>query len=183
MRITMPLVGAAAIAATLTACSSTTSGHLSGEASPTRVVGRTSSSTPPLTSATPAPATVPDACTLLTHAEAQALAGVKLNKGEDTPASSATAIGSCAYDAPVTGSSGSVQLFVQLSTPRALDIDKTLDHKFRTVPGIGDQTLEEPENASIFIHKGQVWVYLTVPYGATAKPLETAAAKIAARLP
>jgi hypothetical protein len=66
--------------------------------------------------------------------------------------------------------------------PRALGIDKAIHHVFRTVPGIGEQTLEEPQNSSIFIHKGDVWVYVNVPYGASPARLEAAARAIAARL-
>jgi hypothetical protein len=178
----LPLTAALAVALAATAAcsSSTTAGQASVEQT-TPVV--TAPSTTIQTSTAPPPQTVPDACTLLTRAEAIALAGVPLEKGQDSKASTAADIASCAYDAPVTGSSGSVQLFVQLSTPRALGIDKAIHHKFRIVPGIGDQTLEEPENASIFVRKGQVWVYLDVPYGATPKRLEAAATKIASRLP
>ena len=178
------IVGVAAATALLAGCSSSTSGRpqpapqpprAKTSATPRAVVTSSTSSTPALS--------VPDACSLLTQVQAEALAGVKLRKGDDSPAQNSADTATCSYDSPPTGSSGSVQIFTQLSTPRALNIDKAIHHKFRTVPGIGDQTLEEPQNSSIFVRKGQVWVYLSVPYGATPRLLERAAAQVAARLP
>jgi hypothetical protein len=175
------LAGAAGLAVLVTACSSSTSGHPHvapadlSSASVTPTIVSSSTSGPP-------PAAVPDPCGLLSRAEAQTLAGVRLQRGDDTPANGPGDTASCIYDAPATGSSGSVQIFAQLGTPRALRIDKAIHHKFRTVPGIGDQTVEEPENSSIFVRKGEVWVYVSVPYGATPKLMESAAAKIADRL-
>jgi hypothetical protein len=180
---TLLLPTLAAAAALITACSSgSTAGHGSADntasaASPPPPPASTSTSVPAQ------PAALPNACALITRAEAQRLAGVKLNKAQYTPPTAGDATGICGYDAPVTGSSGSVQIFVQHDIPRALQIDKAIHHKFRVVAGIGDQTLEEPENASIFTRKGDVWVYLSVPYGTTPQKLENAAHMIAAHLP
>jgi Protein of unknown function (DUF3558) len=177
------ILPAFAVAAAMTAagCSSGTSAHSPAAAPPAPEA--TSVVAAPTTSAAPAPAPViPDACTLLTQREAQALAGVKLRSGDGTRASGPTDIATCNWDSPPTGSSGSVQVFAQLSTPRALGIDRAIHHRFRSVAGIADQTLEEPENSAIFVHKGQLWVYVSVPYGATPKKLERAATEIAARL-
>jgi hypothetical protein len=186
MRTRLPFAGALVVGAisALTACSSSTSGHGSSPhltLPSTPLTSRAASA--PVSTAPTAPAALPDACTLLTRAEAKALAGVTLNPPEDTPPTDANPIGMCEWNAPVTGPSGTVQLFVQHDVPRALQIDKAIHHKFRTIAGIGDQTLEEPENASIFVRKGAVWVYLTVPYSATPAQMESAARAIVARLP
>ena len=193
------LVALAAAALALPACSSSIKGSGSGGQSQHR--GGSSASTggqsqPAVGPSASAPASVPtssapaslqglpDACRLLSQAEAEAMAGAKLGPGSDTPARDpATDDASCTYNSPPTGTSASVSVFVQVARPHALDVDKSLNHKFRTVPGIGDQTLEEPENASIFIHKGQLWVFLNSSFGATPKAMEIAAAKVAARLP
>lgn len=184
------LVGTAAAATIAAGCSSSStsgSGHTvppAGQAAGTINVpgGADSAPATSVAATSAAPVTLPDPCALLSRDEAQRLAGVKLQKGDDTKASSADDIASCIYDAPPTGPSGSVQLFAQIGVPHALGVDKAIHHKFRTVPGIGDQTLEEPENSSIFIRKGQIWIYLTAPYSASPKNLEKAAAEVAARL-
>jgi hypothetical protein len=170
--------------AALAACSSSTSGHgAAPRVAPLGTDRPITASAQPSTSAPAKPAALPDACSLLTRAEARSLAGVALTPPQYTPPSSGDDIGMCEWVAPVTGPSGTVQLFVQHDVPRALQVDRAIHHKFRRVAGIGDETIEEPENASIFVHKGDVWIYLTVPYSATTSQLEGAARAIAARLP
>ncbi|MDQ6875718.1 MAG: hypothetical protein M3042_11745 [Actinomycetota bacterium] len=134
--------------------------------------------TPAASTAAPA---IPDACTLLSRAEAQAVAAVPLQAGQDTRAASADNTASCTYNAPVTGSSGSITVFVQVQTPDALTTDRNLGHKFDTVPGIGDQTLLEANN--VFVHKGQLWMVISSAYQASPKVLVDAARLGAARLP
>jgi hypothetical protein len=184
------VLGTAAAATIAAGCSSSgtsgsgQTGPAAGQAAQTIDVPGGGSSAPVTSAAASStvPAAIPDACTLLSHDEAQKLAGVKLQKGDDTKARSSDDIASCIYDAPPTGPSGSVQLFAQIGLPHALGVDKAIHHKFRSVPGIGDQTLEEPENSSIFVRKGQIWIYLTAPYSASPKQLEKAASEIASRL-
>lgn len=177
------LFSAAAVTALLAGCSSSsTSGRPNAAPPPQHAnTSRAPSVVAPSTSSAAAPS-VPDACSLLTQAQAETLAGVRLRKGDDTRAQNASDTATCSYDSPPTGSSGSVQIFAQLSPPRALGIDRAIHHKFRTVSGIGDQTLEEPQNSAIFVRSGAVWVYVSVPYGATPKQLEQAARTIAGRL-
>ncbi len=151
---------------------------------PTATTGAPSASQPASasTSASPA-ATVPDPCTLLTLAEAKKLAGSTLAPGVDSPSPDPASPASCTYTAPPTAPSGQVELFVSLAVPRALLIDRAVKHKFVTVPGIADETIEEPENSNIFIRKGSLWVYLNIPFGATPATLQRGARLIASRMP
>ena len=104
--------------------------------------------------------------------------------GQDVPSTDPVASpASCTYTAPPTVSSAQVELYVSLDVPRAYQIDQAVKHTFRTVPGIGDQTIEEPDNNNIFVRKGQMWVYLSIPFGATLAVMERAARLIAARMP
>lgn len=71
---------------------------------------------------------------------------------------------------------------MSLDVPSALLIDRAVKHKFVTVPGIADQTIEEPENSSIFIRTGPMWVFLNIPFGATPSTMERGARLIATRM-
>ncbi len=129
--------------------------------------------------------TNPASCTLLSRSDAQSLvAGATLQPGiqmhSTDPASYSS---SCTYTAPPADPSGQVQLFVTREIPSALEIDRLIKNKFRRVAGIGDQTFEEPDNNSIFVHQGLFWVYLSIPFGADPPTLERGARLIAARLP
>ena len=130
-------------------------------------------------------AAIPDSCILLTRADARALiAGAALDPGVDVASTDPVAYSSsCTYNAPPTAPSGQVEIFVTRDVPNALTIDRSIQRKFRTVRGIGDQTIEEPDNSNIFIRKGAVWVYLTIPFGANPATLERGARLIASRMP
>jgi hypothetical protein len=150
---------------------------------PTSLPSGTLASSPtsaPSSSAAPA---IPDACTLLTRAEAEKAAGVKLNKGEDTRAVSADNVASCTYNAPVTGSSGSITVFAGLKTPDELTTDRNLGHKFRKVPGLGDQALQETLPSTVFVHTHGVWVTISSAYSAKPSAMLAAARLAAARVP
>jgi hypothetical protein len=142
---------------------------------------------PPLSSPTSPTAAVaiPASCILLTRADARALiAGAALDPGVDVASTDpASYSSSCTYTAPPTAPSAQVEIFVTRDVPNALTIDRSIKRKFRTVPGIGNQTLEEPDNSNIFIHKGTLWIYLTIPFGATPATLERGARLLAARMP
>ena len=125
---------------------------------------------------------MPDACTLITRAEAQRILGVKLQPGDDTKANAADGVASCNYNAPVTGPSGSLGVYAQTGMPDALTTDRNLGHRFRTVPGIGDQAFEEPDNGSVFVRKGALWVFVNVPISTPPSALLSAARIAAARL-
>jgi len=176
------LITAAALL--LAACSSSTAGSGTVLSSPV------SEPAPPAAPTTePAPATrttaaaLPDACKLITRQEAEQLVPVHMQPGDDTPARDpANDIASCTYAAVFTGPSGHLDVFVQMGIPHALQVDRAIHHRFRTVPGIADQALEEPDNESIFVRKGPIWVYVEAS-GIRPAGLVRAAQLIATRLP
>jgi hypothetical protein len=181
--------GLAAVAALacLTACSSSSTSRHQPQAGgaatlPTSLPSGTLSSSTAAPSSSAAPA-IPDACTLLTREEAEKAAGVKLEKGEDTRAASADNVASCTYNAPVTGSSGSISVFAGLTTPDELTTDRNLGHKFRTVPGLGDQALQETMPATVFVHVHGVWVTVSSAYSASPAAMLAAARLAASRVP
>jgi hypothetical protein len=93
---------------------------------------------------------LPRACKLLTRSEAQVLVGIKLQRPNDLGRA-------CMYTGYPTGPLAQVELYVDSSIPRTLQIDRTvLHHKFWPVPRLGDQALEEEWN--IFVRKGSVWI-------------------------
>ena len=189
-------VGTMAVLAVLTVlaagCASSGSGSGSGSSSPAHAgasnpaTASAANSAPLSTPASPsAAAAIPDSCVLLTRADARALiGGAALDPGVDVASTDPVAYSSsCTYNAPPTAPSGQVEIFVTRDVPNALTIDRSIKRKFRTVPGIGDQTLEEPDNSNIFIHKGSLWVYLTIPFGANPATLERGARLLASRMP
>jgi len=175
-------VAAVGAAAVLAACSSSVGGKGSG--SPTTgaassPLGMSLSLSAPLT-----PAALPDPCSLLTRAEAEALAGTKLNAADSAGPGGTKTL--CQYTGLPTGPTAQVEILIGDGVQSALQIDQVnLKHPFRTVPGIGDQTLEEDDN--IFIHKGSNWVQINLVLlndpAQNRAALEKAAQQIVARLP
>ena len=171
-------------------CASAGSG--AGTSSPT-YAGKSFSAPPsavdsalPTASASPSAAVaIAESCILLTLADARALiAGAQLDPGIEVASTDPVSYSSsCTYNAPPTAPSGQVEIFVTHEVPNALTIDRSIKRTFRTVPGIGDQSLEEPDNSNIFIHKGEFWVYLTIPFGASPATLERGARLLASRMP
>jgi hypothetical protein len=92
---------------------------------------------------------LPRACKLLTRAEAQVLAAVKLLPPVASPTS-------CTYNGLPTGPVAQVSVYVDSSLPRTLRIDRELGHKIWRVPGLGDQAFGEEWN--IFVRKGKIWL-------------------------
>jgi len=168
----------------LAACSSSTAGSGTVDSlPPTRpaTAPSTAPSTAPTTSG--APAALPDACRLITRREAEQFVPVHMQPGDDTPARDpANDIASCTYAAVFTGPSGHLDVFVQVGVPHALQVDRAIHHRFRTLPGIADQALEEPDNESVFVRKGALWVYVEAS-GIRPAGLVRAAQLIATRLP
>lgn len=97
---------------------------------------------------TSAAVALPDACTLLPLADATKLAGTKLNA--PTTGGAPGTQTACQYDGPVSGPVAQVDVFVGDGAKQQLHIDKdNLHHKFVTISGIGDQCLEEDDNAFV----------------------------------
>ena len=98
----------------------------------------------------PANAALPDACTLVTKAEADALAGLTLQ-----PASAVET--TCTYTAPTSGPTAQVEVFVGDGAKNLYETDKTgLQHTFTAVPGVADECYEE--DGAIFLQKAGTWV-------------------------
>jgi hypothetical protein len=188
------IVVLAALTALATACTSAGSGpgksspaHAAASTPPTQSIARSAakSALASVPASPSAVAAVPASCVLLTRADARALiAGAALDPGIDVPSTDPVAYSSsCTYNAPPTAPSGQVEIFVTRDVPNALTIDRSIKRKFRTVPGIGDQTIEEPDNSNIFVRKSGLWVYLTIPFGANPATLERGARLLASRMP
>ena len=147
-----------AVAATaLAACSSTTDG--TGGTEPTQSVPELSVPALPPASAPPAAVAVPDACTLLTHKEAQFLAGTKLLPA--VAAGSGADATLCQYNGPTTGPTAEVQVIDGPGAEKALKIDRdTLKHPFTKLSGFGDEGWEEDD--IIFVRKGTLWAEINL---------------------
>ncbi|MET8908769.1 hypothetical protein [Micromonospora sp. NPDC004551] len=106
---------------------------------------------PESTEATEAPpsAAPPDACALVSRADAQRLAG--------TPVNAAVPVReSCTYTAPVTGPTAQVEVYVGDGAKKYLDIERELGHEVLPLAGVGDEAHLTAE--AFFIRKGDVWV-------------------------
>jgi hypothetical protein len=182
-RLTLVAAGVAALVGTTAGCSSSSHPATRSTTRPSAAQASEAPVSPRAPASTPAVATaIPDACTLLTRAEAEAVAGVKLGAGEDTKAAGSDNVASCTYNAPTTGPSGSITVFAQLDKPDALTTDQSLGHKFLTVTGVGDQALQEVLPSTIFFRKGKLWVSISSAYSAKATAMVSAARLAAARV-
>jgi hypothetical protein len=97
----------------------------------------------------PPPVTLPDACGLVSKAEAQKLAGTPLNDAvrvRDT----------CSYTAPASGPTAQVEVYVGDGAEKYLDIERELGHEIRPLSGLGDEAHLSAE--AFFIRKAAVWV-------------------------
>ncbi|MCW3816062.1 hypothetical protein ONA91_16595 [Micromonospora sp. DR5-3] len=91
----------------------------------------------------------PDACTLVSKADAEKLAGTRLDD--------AVAVReSCTYTAPVTGPTAQVEVYVGDGAKKYLDIERDLGHEVRALSGVGDEAHVTME--AFFIRKGDVWL-------------------------
>jgi hypothetical protein len=165
-------------------CATTKSGTGVAAGGPGSATHSAADSSVPAMTETPTLAALPDPCSLLTQAEAETLATIKLNKPVSAGADGTKTL--CQWTAPPTGPVAQVEVLVGDGVAKALSIDKDeLHHKFTTVPGIGDQCLLEDGN--IFIKKGtnavQINLVLLDEPGNQAQRLEAAAKAIVARLP
>ncbi len=111
---------------------------------PTGDAELTGAAAPPPTST----AALPNPCTLLPLADATKLAGTKLLA--PTTAGAPGRPSACQYDGPTTGPEAQVDVFVGDGAKQQLHIDRdNLHHKFFTVRGVGDQCLQEDDNAFV----------------------------------
>lgn len=94
-----------------------------------------------------------DPCQLVAQADAEKLAGTKL----DPPVPGEHA---CTYTGPVTGPTAQVEVYVGLGAKKQLDIEKTLDHPLRALSGVGDEAWISDNG--VYVRKGQLWVSVLV---------------------
>lgn len=94
-----------------------------------------------------------DPCKLVRRADAEKLAGTPV----DAPVRGEHA---CTYTGPVTGPTAQVEIYVGLGAKKQLDIEHTLGHPVRKVPGVGDEAWIS-ENG-VYVRKGQLWVSVLV---------------------
>lgn len=183
--MTRALIAAAAATVLLAACSSNSPSSTHTVTVTATVTATVTPSSPaePASSSAPAPAT-PDACTLLTRAEAEKVAGTRLNAAVGAGPNGTHTL--CQFTGPTNGPTAQVEVLVGDGVKSALTIDRdNLKHRFATVPGIGDQCFEEDDN--IFFEKNGVWVQINLVLlndpAQNKLPLRTAARAIVARLP
>lgn len=104
---------------------------------------------------------LPDACDLLTHDEANTLAGRTLQ--DPVPAGLVNGANvMCQYTSdPNEPGVAQVEVYVGDGSEKALEIDRdVLGHTFTSVPGIADEVLQE--DGSIFIRKGTTWASINL---------------------
>jgi hypothetical protein len=94
-----------------------------------------------------------DPCQLVGQADAEKLAGTKL----DPPQPGEHA---CTYTGPVTGPTAQVEVYVGLGAKKQLDIENTLGHELRTLPGVGDEAWISDNG--VYVRKGQLWISVLV---------------------
>lgn len=185
MSIRSASVGASLLAVTTVALAGCNHSHTHGASAPAvpASISATPSSTPtsaPPVAASSATTALPDACSLLTPTEAQALASTPLN-----PQVESTDKTLCQYVGPTTGPEAQVELIVGPGALKGLQIDRdALKHTFTPVPGIADEADEESDN--IFIRKGTLWVQINLVLlndpTQNRVALETAAKAVAGRM-
>jgi hypothetical protein len=129
---------------------------------------------------------LPDACDLLTHDEANTLAGRELQDAVAAGLENGANV-ACQYTSDPNGPGvAQVEVYVGDGAKNALDIDRdVLGHTFTNVPGIADEVLQE--DGSIFIRKGDTWasinlVLLNDP-NENVQRMQDAALIVANRLP
>lgn len=168
-----------------TGCGSSSSNSSGGTGlfGPSQLASSAPSST---AAASSTPASLPDACSLLTQTEAEALAGTKLMAPVAAGPAGSGQNTLCQFVGPTTGPTAQVEVFVGDGAKKQLDIDRdTLKHAFTSVPGIGDQCLQEDD--FIFVEKHGLWasinlVLLNDPKQ-NVQPMQTAIKQLADRLP
>ncbi|WP_375503629.1 hypothetical protein [uncultured Jatrophihabitans sp.] len=129
-------------------------------------------------------AALPDPCTLLPLADATKLANTKLNAPTKAGAPGAPTL--CQYVGPTSGPTAQVEVFVGDGAKSQLHIDRdNLHHKFVSIAGIGDQCLEEDDDA--FVLKNGLLVSINLvrlnPAAQNKARLTAAARTVAANMP
>ncbi|GII28951.1 hypothetical protein [Planotetraspora mira] len=173
---------ATALSLTTGALATAACGASAASPAPTATVTVTVTEEPAAAPSTPdaaaAPAGAVVACELVTHEEAEKLAGTPLGDGVAGDPSS------CRYTGPPTGPTAQVEVYAGDGAKKILDIDRSLKHKFTEVPGVGDEA--HYEDNMVFFLKSGTWVGIRLVLlndpAANRKPMEELAATAAGRL-
>jgi hypothetical protein len=113
------------------------------------------------TTATPAAAApvAIDPCKLVTKADAEALARLGLNDGQEYGAEPVT----CTYNAPPTGPTAQVSVGIKGAAKNFLDVERGLGAQFSAIPGVAaDEAWYEQGHDNVFSRKGSVWVSIAL---------------------
>ncbi|MFF3855879.1 hypothetical protein [Micromonospora sp. NPDC002575] len=120
---------------------------------------------------------LPDPCALVRKPEAEKLAGLGLDDGKPVG-------DTCTYTAPVDGPTAQVEVFVGDGAKKYLDIERTLGHETRALPGVGDEAYATAD--SFFVNASGRWVAVRLVRlndpEENRRPLESLARTVAARL-
>lgn len=124
--------------------------------------------------------TMVNSCELLTHEDAETLAGTPLDEGIAGDPGNPL----CIYTGPVTGPTAQVEIYVGDGAKKYYDIDVELGHEFWPVPGVGDEAYSE--GLTLFFRVSTTWVSIRLvrlhDWELYTQPLEALAATVADRL-
>jgi len=128
----------------------------------------------------------PDACSLLTQAQANAVASTPLQKGTGAGQTSSGGFSMCQWIGQDGGPTAELEVYVGDGAKQQLHIDRdNLGHQMTSVPGVADQCLQE--DGYIFIEKNNLWVSIHLvrlnDAAENVKPMQTGAKLVAAKLP
>jgi hypothetical protein len=142
----------------------------------------TTTATTEATTSTTAVAAIPDACTLVTKAQAEAAIGTALQVGIQVANAD---VNSCTYPGDPNGPTAQVEVFVGPGAKKYYDDDNdVLHHTFTDVPGLGDEAHEE--DYAVFFRKGSTWVALRLTsldeFSTFKARLESLATNVAAQI-
>ena len=98
-----------------------------------------------------------DPCTIVTKADAEAVAGTTLQPGVKAGAAEDA---SCTFSGDPSGPTAQVEVHIGPGAKKYLDIDKQLGHEITAQSGLGDEAYVE--DFVVFARKGSNWVAITL---------------------
>src|SRR5207245_2703309 len=100
-----------------------------------------------------------DPCQLVTKSDAEALAGLPLQDGQEYGDHPLT----CTYNAPVTGPTGQVAISIAGAAMNFYQVEQGLAAKFEPIPNVdADEALFEVGHTNVFLRKGSLWVAIAL---------------------
>ncbi|WP_431964674.1 DUF3558 family protein [Actinacidiphila sp. bgisy160] len=172
---------AALLVLALQGCQDTASGDAGGKppspAPSAPDAAGSSAASPAQPSSSPTGGTAGDPCALVTHQEAESLAGTALEPGRELE-------GTCTYPTPESGPTAQVEVFAGESGKNYYDAERGLGHELKPLDGIGDEAWLE--DGSVFLRVSGRWVAIRLVRNEDParfdKPLEELARTVASRL-